>query len=137
MSKLFKSAALLAALLFSTQLFAADSTAGYRISTASTNAVFVQAGVTRITALAAINTSASLAYLHIYDVAASASLACSNTTEVAILPIPASATGAGFLIPLLDNMLFKNGFGFCITGAGASGDTTNAPAGAYVNYLYR
>lgn len=128
---------LLACLLLATGAAeaAGESAPSVVISAASTNATGVQSGATRLTAFSAINTTATLVYVHIYDVAGTPN--CAATGAKHIIPVPASATGNGMNLPITEPELYVNGFGFCITGAGTDGDTSNAVAGVYVNYAIR
>lgn len=131
---------LIASLLAVTMLAgvaSADSLPGVVISTASSNLTKVQNGPTRLTVLMAINTTATLAYIHVFDLTTSGSPACTGTNEKHIIPVPASTTGAGFTLPESEAELYQNGLLICITGAGTAGDNSNAPAGVYMNYAAR
>lgn len=114
----------------------ADSNPRVIITTASTNATSVQNGPTRVTMWAPVNTTATIAYIHVYDVT-TVGFACGGVTEKHIIPVPASATGAGIAPPMTEAELYSSGLNFCVTGSGAAGDTSNAVAGVYVNYAFR
>lgn len=101
-------------------------------SAATTNSTLISTGQHTLCALTAINTTATLYYLRVYDAAAAPT--CSSATGFKFsLPIPASATGAGAAVPLgpfgLD---FASGLGFCLTGGGSSTDNTSAATGVYL-----
>lgn len=139
MRKLFLVAALMFLLLLGIAGARADSTPAVIITTASSNKTFVQAGATRITMMSAVAVSGTVAYVHIYDTTAknAAGFSCGGTNELHIWPVPASATGNGFIMPQSESELYPDGLAFCVTGAGTAGDTSNAPTGVYVNYDYR
>lgn len=101
------------------------------ISTASTNAFSCKAQAATLYDLSGVNTTATLAYLRIYNLATSPT--CSSATGfVATFPIPASASGASLVRPFVAGRVFSAGIAWCITGGGSSTDNTNAPAGVYV-----
>lgn len=107
-------------------------------TTASNNATLIAAapagGSRTLTRLFPINTSATLAYLKLYDSAVSPT--CSSATNLKhVIPIPASATGAGFSIQLSE--AYTNGLAFCVTGAGTDTDNSNSPTGVYIEASYR
>jgi hypothetical protein len=58
---------------------------------------------------------------------------------VATYPVPfgASSAGGGVVIDFSQPAVFVNGLAFCITGALADNDSTNAATGVVVNLLYR
>jgi hypothetical protein len=83
-----------------------------------------------------ISTSATLAYLKVYDSAGAPT--CSSAAGLKhIYPIPSSTTGAG--LQVLDAMgeAYVNGIGFCVTGGGGDTDNTNAPTGVYIEGSYK
>jgi hypothetical protein len=101
------------------------------ISTASTNATNCKAQAATLYDLSGVNTTATLAYLRIYNLATSPT--CSSAVGfVASFPIPASASGAALVRPFVMGRVFTTGIAWCITGGGSSTDNTNAPAGVYV-----
>ncbi len=98
-------------------------------STASTNAQNCKPAGGFITGIRMVNTSATLGYLRLYNLAAAPT--CSSATGfVESIPIPANASGAG-LVDVTAPVLYATGIGFCITGGGGNNDNTNAPAGIF------
>lgn len=108
----------------------------YITSAASTNATNCKASAGNLYSIQAVNTTATLYYLRLYNLAASPT--CSSATGfVRTIPIPASATGAGVVIPQDVGEAFGTGLGFCLTGGGSSTDNTNAATGVYLTLLYK
>lgn len=116
------------------QQFSASSTyAGtgcYKITTASTNATSCKTSAGNLLGFVAINTTATIGYIHLIN--SSANPPTCTDSHIFALPIPANTSGAGFTIPLPAPINFSTGIGFCVTGAGASGDNTNSVAGIYI-----
>lgn len=117
----------------------AQSTPYHYLSAASNNSTLISANVSgtiqSIHSIVAINTTATVYYIRFYDRVAAPT--CSSATGVvANFPIPASTSGAGFVLSLPDGMLFGLGIGFCITGAGADNDNTNAATGVTIDVTY-
>jgi hypothetical protein len=107
----------------------------YYLSAASTNSTLVSAGWHTITSLNVINTTATLYYLKLYNKATAPT--CGTDTPVQIIPIPASATGAGVQLPLGPGLGFNLGVGFCLTSGIAASDTGNAATGVAINIGYK
>lgn len=101
-------------------------------SAASNNATNVTSGHTRLCMLHVTNTSATLAYLKLYDL--STAPTCSSATGLKhVFPIPANTSGAGFVNSEgSTGEYYTNGFGFCLTGGGGDTDNSNAPVGVFV-----
>lgn len=101
-------------------------------STASTNSTNVKASAGTLYDIIVQNTNAATAWLKFYD-KATAPTCASDTVKRTIalvqnVPINAvSLVGADFTL----------GIGFCITGAQADNDNTNATTGITVNLGYR
>lgn len=112
------------------------STLHYATSAASTNATNVKASAGTISTLAVVNTTATLYYLRMYNLA-SAPTCSSATGFVNTIPIPASTSGAGIVIPITVPHAFTTGIGYCLTGGGSSTDNTNAATGVYINLWYK
>jgi hypothetical protein len=114
------------------------ATPAHYLSAASNNATNVKATAGTIYGLSLINTTATLYYLRLYDVATSAPTCSSATGVVQNIPIPANTAGAGVVLNFDGvGMLFANGIGFCLTGAFADNDNTNAATGVAVNLIYK
>lgn len=112
------------------------STPCYITSGASTNATNCKASGGNLYSIEAINTTATLYYLRLYNL--STSPTCSSATGfVRTIPVPASTTGAGIVIDKAVGEAYGTGLGFCLTGGGASTDNTNAATGVYVTLNYK
>lgn len=108
-------------------------TPAHLLSTASTNATVVKGSAGTLCKLSAINTTASLYYLKFYNVASGPT--CASDTVVATYPVPASTTGAGVEVNLGPfGEAYTVGIGFCLTGALADNDNTNAATGVVISY---
>jgi hypothetical protein len=108
----------------------------YITSAASTNATSVKAGPGNVYGYSLINTTATLYYLRMYNLAAAPT--CSSATGfVETIPIPASTTGAGVQRTQPNGQTFSAGIGYCLTGGGTSTDNTNAAVGLYVTLLWK
>lgn len=108
----------------------------YLTSAASTNSTNVKASAGNIYLIRAINTTATLYYLRMYN--ASSAPTCSSATNfIETIPIPASTTGAGVVSPIVVGQGYTTGISFCLTGGGSSTDNTNAATGVYLTILYK
>ncbi len=108
----------------------------YITSAASTNATNCKAGAGNVYNYSLINTTATVYYLRMYNLAV-APTCTSATGFVESIPIPASTAGAGIQRDHTNGQAFSTGIGFCLTGAGTSTDNTNAATGVYLTLLYR
>jgi hypothetical protein len=103
-------------------------------SAASANPVLVQQGPCTVALVAAINTTANLYWLKVYDMASTP--VAGAGTPVMRIPVPASATGAGLISSFA--IALQNGFAFTITGGtGIDSDTTSAATGVTLNFTVR
>jgi len=102
-------------------------------SDATTNSTLVASGYRTLTGAVVINTTATLYYLKLYDKATAP--VCGTDTPVQVYPIPASASGNGFALPM--NIGFVSGMGFCLTGGMADNDVTGAATGVAINLTYK
>lgn len=105
-------------------------------SAASTNSTSVKASAGNLYGFTLINTTTTLYYLRLYNLA-SAPTCSSATGWVASIPIPASATGAGVTVNLPTPGAFSTGIGYCFTGGASSTDNTNAATGVHGFLLYK
>jgi hypothetical protein len=106
------------------------------ISTASTNATNCKASAGVLYDLSAVNTTATVVYLRLYNLAAAPT--CSSATGfIETIPVPASTTGAGIVRTFPVGRAYTTGVGACVTGGGSSTDNTNAVAGVYVSLGYK
>lgn len=111
-------------------------TTHYITSAASTNSTNVKNAAGQVYLIRAVNTTATLYYLRLYN--ASSAPTCSSATNfVETIPIPASTTGAGIVIPQYMGQAYSTGIGYCLTGGGSSTDNTNAATGVYLTILYK
>lgn len=76
------------------------------------------------------NISANLAFLHIFDTNTTPNLG--NTAANTTLPIPASNTGAGFVVPYPVGRIFTKGLFIAVTGGIANNDNTSITANSVV-----
>lgn len=103
-------------------------------SAASTNATVILAAPGLLCKMVAINTTSTVYYLKFYNTASAPT--CNSDTVVAVYPIP--PTNGGVAIPLgpfAEN--YSTGISFCLTGAGADNDNTNAATGVYLSHSYK
>jgi hypothetical protein len=114
-----------------------DAASGcYLQSAASTNATSCKASAGNFYGVRAVNTTATLYYLRLYNL--STSPTCSSATGfIESIPIPASTTGAGIMAVLPIPIGYGTGIAFCFTGGGSSTDNTNAATGVYVTLYYK
>ena len=108
----------------------------YVAAAASSNATNCKSAAGQVYVSRAFNTTTTLYYLRMYNLA-SAPTCSSSTGFVESIPIPANATGAGFIIPQPTGQAFSTGIGFCITAGAANTDNTSAAVGVFVTVLYK
>lgn len=105
------------------------------LSAASTNSTNVKASAGTVLSLTAINTTATIYYLKLYDKATAPT--CNTDVPVHTLPVPASATAAGLTVNPFLGLNFSSGIGFCLTGGIADNDNANAATGVAINLGYK
>ena len=120
---------------------AAAATGGYTPgslrSAASNNATNIKASAGTLGFLTAINTTATVYYLKLYNKASAPAPATDNGLLVGVYPIPASTSGAGIAIPIpTQGLNFSTGISFAIVAGISDTDNTNAATGVCVNYGY-
>lgn len=99
-------------------------------SAASTNSTNCKNGSGNLYSVLLINTTATLYYLRIYNT--STAPTCSSATGfLQSIPVPASATGAGFSFTPAVPIGFSTGISFCFTGGSGSTDNSNAATGVF------
>jgi hypothetical protein len=91
------------------------------VSAASTNATSVKASAGLVGFVFAVNLNAAVRYLKFYNKASSPTVG--TDTPVATLPIPASTTGAGFMLPIPGGAQFTTGVAYAVTTGVADADT--------------
>jgi hypothetical protein len=100
-------------------------------TTASTNAANCKASAGNFYGVRAVNTTATFAYLRLYNLATAPT--CSSATGfVETIPIPANATGAGIVSMPAFPFNYTTGIAYCVTGGATSTDNTNSPAGVFI-----
>lgn len=106
---------------------AQDNWTGARlVSAASTNATVVKASAGAVGFIYAVNLNAAVRYLKLYNKASAPTVG--TDTPVATLPIPASTTGAGFMIPIPNGVAFTTGIAYATTTGAADSDTAAVAA---------
>lgn len=106
---------------------AQDNWTGARlVSAASTNATSVKGSAGAVGWVYAVNLNAAVRYLKFYNKATSPTVG--TDTPVATLPIPASTTGAGFMIPIPGGVSFTTGIAYATTTGAADSDTAAVAA---------
>lgn len=101
------------------------------LTTASTNSSVVKASAGSLGMIVAINPTATLGFLKVFNKATAATLG--TDTPVWNIPIPANTAGAGVVIPIPAGISFGSGIAIAVTGAIALLDATNGPAGIAIN----
>jgi len=105
------------------------------ISAASTNATSVKASAGVLYGLIAFNLNAAVRYLKLYNKASAPTVG--TDTPVMTVPVPASATGAGFVLPIPPGVDFTTGIAFALTTGSADADTAAVGAGdLFVHLIY-
>lgn len=107
------------------------------LSAASTNSTLVRGAPAALYSVVAVNTTAAIYYLKLYDKATAPT--CGTDVPVATYPIPfgSASSGGGFVIGRGTAAGFNNGLGFCLTGGIADNDVANAAAGIAINLEVR
>lgn len=111
------------------------SKALHYLSTASTNATSVKATPGALYSVVAVNTSATVYYLKLYDKATAPT--CASDTVVQTYPVPPNTAYNPVVIPFTAPVGFQAGIGFCLTGGIADNDNTNAATGVAINLVFR
>jgi hypothetical protein len=139
-----KAIGLALALLFASALSADAQFAGpnggaipfHYLSAASNNSTLVKGAIGNVYSVTIINQTATVYFFKFYDKAVAPT--CATDTVVQTYPLPASATvPTPVTISFPVGMQFLNGIGFCIVGAIADTDNSNAAANVAVNLSYR
>lgn len=106
------------------------------IMAATTNATSVKASPGILTEISVYNSSATFAWLKLYNSASAPT--CGSGTPVGRYLIPASANGAGSNVTIGLGKTFSTGIAYCVTGLLADADTTATAAGTMtVNFTYK
>jgi hypothetical protein len=106
------------------------------LSAASNNSTLIKNTGGNVQYVIAVNTTATLYYLKLYDKASAPT--CGTDVPVFTAAVPALATGGPpLLIQPTDGIYFANGIGVCLTAAVADNDNTNAATGVQINVGWR
>ena len=114
------------------------STPGKSCSIKSTIAVIAKScstGLTSLDGYELLNTTTAYGYVHLYDVAGMPDCA-STVGYVRTLPVPFGTGGGGVTHMIGKGEGFLNGLAYCVTGSDQPGQSSNAPAGVFVNLNY-
>jgi len=105
------------------------------LSAASTNATSLKGSAGTLYAIYAVNLNAAVRYLKFYNKASAPTVG--TDTPVLTLPIPASATGAGFIWNLDPGADFSTGIAYATTTGVADADTAAVAANEIIlNGIY-
>ena len=106
------------------------------LSTASTNSTLIDgSGQNVLKWMVATNTSTTTTYfLKIYD--KKTAPVCGTDVPKLRIPLLPNVNGGGQSIVGFDDTRFTQGIGFCLTGALADNDTSNAATGIVLNFGY-
>jgi hypothetical protein len=108
----------------------------YAAAAASTNATAVKASPGTVYHYSLSNSTATVYYLRMYNLAAAPT--CSSSTGfIESIPIPASTTVGGREREQVIGQAFTTGVAYCITGGAANNDNTNAAVGVLVTIIYK
>jgi hypothetical protein len=103
------------------------------VSAATTNATSVKASAGQIGFIFAINLNAAIRYLKLYNKASAPTVG--TDTPIATLPIPASSTGAGFMLTIPSGVNFSTGIAYATTTGVADSDTAAVAANEILLFL--
>lgn len=102
------------------------------LSAATNNSTLVRAGKISLGTISATNTTATAAFLKLYDKATAP--VCGTDIPKWTIPLPVAANGGGHADPnLVTGVWFTLGLGFCIVGGIADNDNTASVVGIAVN----
>lgn len=105
----------------------------FRVLAANTNnATNVKAGPGSVGYILAVNVTATVVFLKLYNKASTPAPATDTALLVATIPIPASTSGAGVSLPVPAGIAFSTGIGFAIVANIADADNTSVAANCAV-----
>jgi len=102
------------------------------VSAASNNSTLILGGPALLQNIMIVNTTATQYFLKLYNKATPPT--CGTDTPALRLPIPPNSVGGGVVALGTGDMKFPLGIGFCLTGAFADNDNTNAATGVALNF---
>lgn len=103
------------------------------VSAATTNATSVKASAGQVGFIFAVNLNAAVRYLKLYNKASAPTVG--TDTPIATLPIPASTTGAGFVLPIPGGVNFSTGIAYATTTGVADSDTAAVAANEILLFM--
>lgn len=110
----------------------AQSASRKYLSAATNNSTLVLGRASVVKVIHAVNTTATLYYLKLYNKATAPT--CGTDVPVFVTALPANAAGGAPVSPdVSDGLLFPLGVGFCIVAGIADNDNTNADTGITLN----
>lgn len=110
-------------------------TLGKTLSAASTNSTSIKGSAGTLCSLTVVNTTATIYYLKFYDKATAPT--CNSDTVIGSIPIQVTSVSDGMVDVGPYGWAFTLGIGFCLTGALADNDNTNAATGVAITYSYK
>jgi len=121
---------------FGIQAVGPGLTDNHLTSAASTNSTLVAAGQHTMFGFVVNNTTATAYYLHFYNSATAPT--CTATTNIQFTyKIPVSTTTVVAVNQGMFGESFPAGLSYCLTGAAADGDNSNAATGVILDVLYK
>ena len=107
------------------------------ISAISTNATLVKNSIGNVYNIIAINATAAVVYLKLYDQATVP--VCGTSVPVQTYPVPfgSASSGGGLAADFPVGMQFYKGIGFCLTGGIADNDNSVATTGVAIDFVYK
>jgi hypothetical protein len=118
---------------FSTHAQSMRVTPSHYLSAVSNNSTLVFPGPLLLQWIVAANTNAStIYYLKLYNKATAPT--CGTDIPTLNIPIPPNNTGGGTVPIGVEGAQFPLGLGFCLTGALADNDNSNAATGVALNF---
>ncbi len=103
------------------------------LSTAAVQSAAIKASAGQVYALHFFNNSATVCYVRLYN---QTGAPASTDTPVYRAVIPASTSGAGFVVPIPPGVAFSSGIGVRVTAAVADNDTTALSANTILGNVF-
>lgn len=109
----------------------------HAISTSSTNSTLVKSGAGLVGSIVALNPTVTLYYIKFSDTATAPVCGTTPVVQTYMIPFGSSNSGGGIVLPIPTGIQFNQGIGYCITGAVADNDTSNAASGLVIDVLFK
>lgn len=103
------------------------------LSAATTNSTLVKAGMAAVYGIVAVNTTATIYFLKLYDKVSAPT--CNSDTVQQTYPLQIAPSS--IIIMPSAPIGFNAGLGFCLTALIADNDNTAAATGIAINFIYR